>query len=723
MKAFRGEKVQEILNSLENQEQNTDLLNTKDAFPNYTLDALVENEFDQNYIIQQPPFSYKEDKYKFINCRPFYQRRLAFYDQLNYIEPKIKEAYLPREAIVELIEEDWKASKILKKKGNCLVTKSLSDNRIVSIFPYFPSQLGVMISGFSQSDGYDMSSYNFRVQSYDISQGISPTKILQIEKGASNELLIRTLYRCFKLRINMESLGNLEDLTTTDYFTFLQEMSFPSEVLECKFSSYFAHQNVFLCNENRFFVLDGDRTTQISLSDLTGISENNHSFEHMDTTSHPSTFLLSNYHNVCMMDIRDGKVSTCSKVLAEDNFRMVYALKHLKDQYFSVATRNAISVYDIRYATSPVFEFNHYSEENPLDIIGFSQSYDPMEAKEVDDVDSLINMANNSTTFNDPNAEIEENGLLYGYSTTKNGLNILFPNKVFSKLKSFKDKFSDVAEKDKYMLNLTMARKKMGDGLSHQHFEPFHQPRALFSTSLLSEDYSIRGVSALHFEKNIIVSVCDNKSNISFQILKEQDRKYQFHQFSRKKEDDDSSSNEVKINEWSRFNNKKQNKVYSNEKDKITGVSFEDNLYMKKMKFTENGNGKKEKEDENPLQDDFDLEEENEELNREEEDEDFTCYNFRPLLEIITAKDDKFESSYKKLKRGVDKKEKRKATGKNELSTSNIFFGSDGFSMDKLEDIMGIHKKERKSNMELAAKNAKPFLLNNNLLKKLNDDW
>ena len=82
MKAFRGEKVQEILNSLENQEQNTDLLNAKDAFPNYTLDALVEDEFNQNYIIQQPPFVSRQEKYKFINCKPFYQRRLAFYDQV-----------------------------------------------------------------------------------------------------------------------------------------------------------------------------------------------------------------------------------------------------------------------------------------------------------------------------------------------------------------------------------------------------------------------------------------------------------------------------------------------------------------------------------------------------------------------------------------------------------------------------------------------------------------
>jgi len=65
--------------------------------------------------------------------------------KINYIEPKIKEAYLPREAIVELIEEDWQASKILKKKGNCLVTKNLPDNKIVSIFPYFPSQLGKRI--------------------------------------------------------------------------------------------------------------------------------------------------------------------------------------------------------------------------------------------------------------------------------------------------------------------------------------------------------------------------------------------------------------------------------------------------------------------------------------------------------------------------------------------------------------------------------------------------
>lgn len=82
MKAFRGEKVQEILNSMENQEQNTDLLNNKDAFPNYTLNALVEEEFGKNYIIQEPPFTSRNDKYKFIGCRPFYQRRLAFYDQV-----------------------------------------------------------------------------------------------------------------------------------------------------------------------------------------------------------------------------------------------------------------------------------------------------------------------------------------------------------------------------------------------------------------------------------------------------------------------------------------------------------------------------------------------------------------------------------------------------------------------------------------------------------------
>ena len=340
-------------------------------------------------------------------------------------------------------------------------------------------------------------------------------------------------------------------------------MVFPHEVLECRFSSYFAHQNFFLCNENRFFMLDGNRSQSIPILDDQNIAgENNrHFFEHMDTTSHPSTFLLSNYHNVSTVDIREGKIASQSKILAEENFKMIYALKHLKDQYFTIATRTAVLVYDMRYASRPIFEFNHFCEENPLDVIGFSQTYDPMEANEVDDVESLIKLANNMDL---DTADTQENRLLYGYSTNKNGASILFPNKIFSKLdESFKDRFSDLSEKDKYMQNLAMARKTAGDGLSHQYFEPFNQARSLFSTSLISEDYSIRGFSALHFGKNLVVSACDNKNNVSFQILKEHDKKYQFHQFSRSGDDADYTSSNLttKLNEWSRFNQKKQYKV------------------------------------------------------------------------------------------------------------------------------------------------------------------
>ncbi len=304
-------------------------------------------------------------------------------------------------------------------------------------------------------------------------------------------------------------------------------------------------------------MLDGNKNISMPiLDDQNAAGENNRRFfEHMDITSHPSTFLLSNYQNVSTIDIREGKIASQSKILAEENFRMIYALKHLKDQYFTIATRTGVLVYDMRYASRPIFEFNHFCEENPLDVIGFSQTYDPMEANEVDDVDDLIKLANN-LDFETPVTQDRSGGLLYGYSTDKNGASILFPNKIFSKLdESFKDRFSDLSEKDKYMQNLAMARKTAGDGLSHQYFEPFNQARSMFSTSLISEDYSIRGFSAVHFGQNIVVSSCDNKNNISFQILKEHNKKYQFHQISR------NDSDTTKLNEWSQFNCKKQHKV------------------------------------------------------------------------------------------------------------------------------------------------------------------
>jgi len=42
--------------------------------------------------------------------------------------------------------------------------------------------------------------------------------------------------------------------------------------------------------------------------------------------------------------------------------------------------------------------------------------------------------------------------------------------------------------------------------------------------------------------------------------------------------------------------------------------------------------------------------------------------------------------------------------------------------MSKLEDLVGINKNDKRSFSDLA-KTTKPFLLNQNLLKKLHDDW
>ena len=75
------------------------------------------------------------------------------------------------------------------------------------------------------------------------------------------------------------------------------------------------------------------------------------------------------------------------------------------------------------------------------------------------------------------------------------------------------------------------------------------------------------------------------------------------------------------------------------------------------------------------------------------------------------------------MKKTVDRKDKPKNNNNaGGLSTSNIFFGQDGFSMSKLEDLVGINKGDKRSFADLA-KTTKPFLLNQNLLKKLHDDW
>ena len=53
------------------------------------------------------------------------------------------------------------------------------------------------------------------------------------------------------------------------------------------------------------------------------------------------------------------------------------------------STESFVSIYDVRYTGEPLFRFGHYSDENPPNILGIGEPYNPFNDGVVNEVEDL----------------------------------------------------------------------------------------------------------------------------------------------------------------------------------------------------------------------------------------------------------------------------------------------------------------------------------------------
>ena len=75
----------------------------------------------------------------------------------------------------------------------------------------------------------------------------------------------------------------------------------------------------------------------------------------------------------------------------------------------------------------------------------------------------------------------------------------------------------------------------MNDGSSYLQFEDYSPPKMLFSTSILNDMYRCRGMSMIHFGKDVLAMSVDNMNNVTVSNLKDTGSKINLVRVGRKK--------------------------------------------------------------------------------------------------------------------------------------------------------------------------------------------
>jgi hypothetical protein len=90
--------------------------------------------------------------------------------------------------------------------------------------------------------------------------------------------------------------------------------------------------------------------------------------------------------------MREGQIKLILNGQKKEELNMTFAIKHLGNQHFMTSTDEHVNIYDVRYPAKPVLLFMHMCDENPLNVLGVSEVYDPFNTDNIDTIDDLKNL-------------------------------------------------------------------------------------------------------------------------------------------------------------------------------------------------------------------------------------------------------------------------------------------------------------------------------------------
>lgn len=65
----------------------------------------------------------------------------------------------------------------------------------------------------------------------------------------------------------------------------------------------------------------------------------------------------------------------------------------------------------------------------------------------------------------------------------------------------------------------------MNEGPSYLEFGEYQQPKMMFSTTMLNPMYRIRGMSVVHFGREVLAMTLDNLNNLTISSLRDENDK------------------------------------------------------------------------------------------------------------------------------------------------------------------------------------------------------
>jgi len=400
---------------------------------------------------------------------------------------------------------------------------------------------------------YDEEGQLLSMNSYKISNKLTPTKILQVENAKNNQFLVRTYYRSYRCKL----ADPLEE--TKEPFEVLNQINFPGEVYNCISSPFFEEKHIYLYGNNELAIIDDNKPSSIVI-DISYLTQNvpkfndKHVFELMDSSYHPSIFLLSNLRMTTLYDIREKEMRLLVNGQQPEELKITYALKYLEGQFFATSNEQHLCIYDLRYPEKPVYSFLNLCDENPPNVLGISEPYDPFNTDCIGDAEGLVSVLEN-LDIDTEITDLSNERILYGFSTLKNGSALLFPNKIFERLETDRDKYFTQTEKDCYMAHLDAMDLKISN-FSYLKFNKYNHPKMLFTSNILDSQFRIRGLKVTHFGKDLLVQGTDNDNNMIFHIVRENQGEYKFMPMP-SAEDAGTKS----LDMWIHLKNKIENKV------------------------------------------------------------------------------------------------------------------------------------------------------------------
>jgi hypothetical protein len=219
-----------------------------------------------------------------------------------------------------------------------------------------------------------------------------------------------------------------------------------------------------------------------------------------------------------------------------------------------ISRENQLQVYDVRYPAQPYLAFEHLCDENALNVLGVSEVYDPFNTDSIKEEADLFKLLDYENLEN-----VESQRLLYGFGTMKNASALLFPNKVFEKFATAKDKYFELGELDEYLVGLKALGLKSQD-FSYLNFENYNHPKMLYTSNICDHYYKIRGLNVVHFGKDLVTICLDSANNLIFQTIQPRENgDYEFLKMihSKKKKSEETEE----LNEWTHFNRFIKSKV------------------------------------------------------------------------------------------------------------------------------------------------------------------